>query len=100
MDGACMHMSLRRLKPWRERGMRMCEYVTFRCRPTLGETAEPRWSGSRPGVRNTAPMAWWHRMPPHLLRLLRVALLLLGIAPAVCSADPPRVWRLAHVVTP
>jgi tripartite ATP-independent transporter DctP family solute receptor len=39
-------------------------------------------------------------MNPHLLRLLRVALLLLGIAPAVCGADPPRVWRLAYVGAP
>ncbi len=80
--------------------MKMFEHFAFRCRPTWGETAEPRWSSGRPVVRNPAPIAWWYRMHPHLLRLLRVALVLLGIAPAVCSADPPRMWRLAHVVTP
>src|SRR2546422_256136 len=100
MDDACMHASLQRLKPWREREMRMFEHCAFRCRPTCGETAEPSWSSGRPGARNSAPMAWWHRMNPHLLGLLRVALVLLGLTPAICGADPPRVWRLAHVVTP
>ena len=80
--------------------MRMFEHCAFRCRLTRGETARLSWSGGRPGVSNSAPMAWWYRRHPHLLRLLYVALLLLGIAPAVCGADSPRVWRLAHVVAP
>lgn len=80
--------------------MRMFESVACRCRLTWGETAAPPWSSGRPGVRNSVPMAWWYCMYPPLLRLLCIALLLLGIAPAICGADPPRVWRLAHVVTP
>src|SRR5689334_19015494 len=80
--------------------MKMFEHVACRGRLPWGATATPPWASGRPGDSTAAPLAWWSRLPPHLLRLLRVALVLLGIAPAVCGADPPRVWRLAHVVTP